>query len=48
MYWIKNNFDKETITELSSIEKLTSLRAEQDGYIRDSFEHCVLTKITLL
>ena len=38
MYWIKNNFDKETITELSSIEKLTSLRAEQDGYIRDSFE----------
>ena len=38
MYWIKNNFDKETITELSSIQKLTSLRAEQDGYIRDSFE----------
>lgn len=38
MYWIKNNYDKMTITELSSIEKLTSLRAEQDGYIRDSFE----------
>lgn len=38
MYWVKNNYDKMPITELSSIEKLTSLRAEQDGYIRDSFE----------
>lgn len=38
MYWIKNNYDKMPITELSSIEKLTSLRAEQEGYIRDSFE----------
>ena len=38
MYWIKNNYDKEVITELSSAEKLTSLRAERPGYIRDSFE----------
>lgn len=38
MYWVKNNYDKEKITELSSADKLTSLRAEQEGYIRDSFE----------
>ncbi len=38
MYWVKNRYDKEVITELSSIEKLTSLRAAQEGYIRDSFE----------
>ena len=38
MYWIKTRYDKETITELSSADKLTSLRASQDGYIRDSFE----------
>lgn len=38
MYWVKNRYDKETITELSSADKLTSLRAEQEGYIRDSFE----------
>ena len=38
MYWIKTRYDKETITELSSAAKLTELRAEQDGYIRDSFE----------
>lgn len=38
MYWVKNNYDKEKITELSSAAKLTSLRAEQEGYIRDSFE----------
>ncbi len=38
MYWIKNNYDKETITELSSIEKLTGFRAAQEGYICDSFE----------
>lgn len=38
MYWIKNRYDKETITELSSAAKLTELRAEQEGYIRDSFE----------
>lgn len=38
MYWVKNNYYKEKITELSSAAKLTSLRAEQEGYIRDSFE----------
>ena len=38
MYWIKTRYDKEVITELSAADKLTSLRAEQEGYIRDSFE----------
>lgn len=38
MYWIKTRYDKEDITELSSADKLTSLRAAQEGYIRDSFE----------
>ncbi|MDO5591033.1 MAG: aminopeptidase P family N-terminal domain-containing protein [Lachnospiraceae bacterium] len=38
MYWIKTRYDKEEITELSSSDKLTSLRKEQGGYIRDSFE----------
>ena len=36
--WVKNNYDKTEITELSASEKLTSLRREQEGYIRDSFE----------
>lgn len=38
MYWIKNRYDKESITELSSVDKLTAFRAEQEGYIHDSFE----------
>ena len=38
MYWVKTRYDKEPITELSSATKLTELRAEQEGYIRDSFE----------
>lgn len=38
MHWVKTRYDKETITELSSADKLTGFRAEQDGYIRDSFE----------
>lgn len=38
MYWVKTRYDKETITELSSAEKLTQFRSEQEGYIRDSFE----------
>lgn len=38
MYWVKTRYDKEKITEFSSVDKLTSLRAEQEGYIRDSFE----------
>ncbi len=38
IYWVKNNYDKTEITELSASDKLTSLRQEQEGYIRDSFE----------
>ena len=38
IYWVKTNYDKMKITELSASEKLTELRSEQDGYIRDSFE----------
>ena len=38
IYWVKNNYDKQEITELSASDKLTSLRQEQEGYIRDSFE----------
>lgn len=38
MHWVKTRFDKEEITELSSIDKLTGFRQEQEGYIRDSFE----------
>lgn len=38
IYWVKNNYDKTEITELSASEKLTSFRREQEGYIRDSFE----------
>lgn len=37
MYWIKNRYDKEPITELSSAAKLTELRSAQEGYISDSF-----------
>lgn len=38
MHWVKTRYDKEDITELSSAAKLTEFRAEQEGYIRDSFE----------
>jgi Xaa-Pro aminopeptidase len=38
MYWVKNHYDKEKITELSAADKLISLRAEQGDYIRESFE----------
>lgn len=38
MHWIKTRYDKEPITELSSVDKLTAFRAEQEGYIHDSFE----------
>lgn len=38
IYWVKNNYDKIEITELSASDKLTALRQEQEGYIRDSFE----------
>ena len=38
MHWVKTRYDKEEITELSSADKLTAFRAEQEGYIHDSFE----------
>lgn len=38
MHWVKTRYDKEPITELSSAAKLTQFRAEQEDYIRDSFE----------
>lgn len=37
MYWIKNNYDKEAITELSASAKLESLRAEQENFLWPSF-----------
>ena len=36
-YWLKNNFDKETITELSAAAKLESFRAEQENFLWPSF-----------
>ena len=36
--WVKNNYDKMEITELSASDKLTWFRQQQEGYIRDSFE----------
>lgn len=38
MHWVKTNYDKMDITELTCVDKLTEFRAEQEGYIRDSFE----------
>lgn len=38
MYWVKKNYDKMEISELSASDKLTQLRAEQGNFIRDSFE----------
>lgn len=37
MYWLKTNVGKMRITEISASEKLESLRAEQEGFIRPSF-----------
>ena len=36
-YWLKNNFDKEIITELSAAAKLESFRAEQENFLWPSF-----------
>lgn len=44
MYWVKNNYDKMEITELSATDKLAQLRSEQPGYIRDSFEPLIAYK----
>lgn len=38
MYWLKKNIGKIEITELSADEKLTGLRAQQEGFIEKSFE----------
>lgn len=35
--WIRDNVDKEEITEISAAAKLSSLRAEQEGFIGESF-----------
>lgn len=38
MYWLKQNVGKEKITEMSASNKLEELRAQQEGFIRPSFE----------
>lgn len=38
MKWLKERVGKETITEMSAIEKLDSLRAEMGNFIRPSFD----------
>lgn len=38
MYWLKHQIGKETITEMSASDKLEAFRAEQEGFIRPSFE----------
>lgn len=38
MYWLKHQVGKETITEMSASDKLEEFRAEQEGFIRPSFE----------
>ena len=37
MYWLKNNYKKENITEFSAEEKIISLREKLEGYIDLSF-----------
>lgn len=37
MYWLKNTYGKETITELSASDKLESFRAEQQHFLFPSF-----------
>lgn len=38
MHWVKTRYDKEVITELSAGAKLTAFRAEQEDFIRNSFD----------
>lgn len=38
MHWIKTNFDKEPITELTASDKLEALRREQPNFLWPSFE----------
>lgn len=37
MYWIKNNYKNQEITEITVSEKLEELRKEQEGYLWQSF-----------
>ena len=37
MYWLKNNYKKENITEFSAEQKINSLRKEIEGYLDLSF-----------
>ena len=37
MYWLKNNYKKENITEFSAEQKINSLRKEIEGYLELSF-----------
>lgn len=39
MYWVKNNYEKLSITELSAQEYLHNLRAERPGFIQDGFDY---------
>ena len=41
MKWVKENYDKEVITELSASDKLDAFRQEQGNFIRPSFEPIV-------
>lgn len=41
MKWVKENYDKEEITELSASDKLDAFREEQGNFIRPSFEPIV-------
>ncbi len=38
MYWVKNNWNKISITEISASDKLESLRQEQETFLWPSFE----------
>ncbi|TQQ84807.1 M24 family metallopeptidase [Peptacetobacter hominis] len=38
MKWVKENYDKEVITEMSASDKLDEFRKEMGGFIRPSFE----------
>ena len=37
LYWIEKNVGKEKITEISAAEKLRTFRAEQEGFVGESF-----------
>ena len=37
MHWVKTNYNKETITELSASDKLEAFRAEQENFLWPSF-----------